>query len=156
MNLQRYQEKQMKSENVTPALVHNHHEYTSSPAKQTPRKRPVSKTHEDDDWQLDTPKRRPPKSNSTSEKKQSSVSAAAIETNVNKIIQSVEKEAAAEAKEAKDVKLSPKSVTTTPTKPNNRRIAAIKRESEKKKHQQQLQVNLRHFLLNFFPAMMEP
>lgn len=142
LNLQRYQEKQMKSEHATPSLVHNHHEYTSSPAKQTPRKRPVSRTHEDDDWHLDTPKRRPPKSNSLSEKKQSSAAAAAIETNVNKIIQSVEKEAAAEAKEAKDTKPSPKSATPSPTKPNNRRIAAIKRESEKKKQQQQLQVSL--------------
>lgn len=133
----------MKGEQqATPAaLVHNHHEYTS-PAKQTPRKRPASKTH-DDDWQMDTPKRRPTKSSSQSDKKVTP-SSSAIESNVNRIIRSVEKETASETKEAKEVKepkTTPTPTTPSPSKPNNnRRIAAIKRESEKKKQQQQLQV----------------
>lgn len=134
----------MKGEQqATPAaLVHNHHEYTS-PAKQTPRKRPANKTHDDHDWQMDTPKRRPPKSSSQSDKKVTP-SSSAIESNVNRIIRSVEKETASETKEAKEVKepkTTPTPTTPSPSKPNNnRRIAAIKRESEKKKQQQQLQV----------------
>lgn len=127
----------MKSD--APALAHNHHEYTSA-NKQTPRKRPSSRTHDDNDWQTETPKRRATKSGSHSDRKVSSASAAAIETNVNRIIQSVEKEAAAEAKEVKETKPAPKSATPSPIKTKNRPIVTIKQESEKKKEQQQLQV----------------
>lgn len=132
----------------TPSLAHNHHEYTSA-NKQTPRKRPVSRTHDDNDWQTETPKRRPTKSGTHSDRKVSSASAAAIETNVNRIIQSVEKEAAAEAKEARDAKPSPKPAEPpSPTKSKNRPITtSIKQDSEKKKEQQQLQVGVNDFFI---------
>lgn len=71
-----------------------------------------------------------------------SASAVAIETSVNRIIQSVEKETAIEVKECEEVKPPPKVVTPSPTKSNIRRPALIKRESENKKEQQQLQVRL--------------
>lgn len=148
LNLQRYQEKQMKGEqqSTSVALIHNHHEYTS-PIKQSPaRKRPSSRTQPgDDDWQLDTPKRRPPRTSSMSDKKISPAASAAIETDVNRIIRSVEEETATET-ESKSTKII---TTPSPSKPvnNNRRLAAIKRESEKKKQQQQLQVSVWFILI---------
>lgn len=141
LNLQRFQEKQMKSDPAQASLAHNHHEYSSA-TKHTPRKRPTSRTHEDDDWLVDTPKRRPPKASTHSDKKVSA-SAAAIETSVNRIIQSVEKETAADVKESKEASAPQKTSTPSPSKSNNnRRPTTAKRDSENKKEQQQLQVRM--------------
>lgn len=127
----------MKGDSNQASIAHNHHEYSSA-AKHTPRKRPTNRAHDDDDWEMDTPRRRPTKSFSNSEKK----AAAAIETNVNRIIQSVEKETIKEAKDAKEVKVAtPKVEIASPTKtPLKNRSSPVKRESDNKKEQQQLQV----------------
>lgn len=66
LNLQSRHERQMKGNqrNTSEALMNNHHEY-SSPAK---RKHSLGRNI-DDDWVLDTPKRRPPRSQTYSDKK---------------------------------------------------------------------------------------
>lgn len=112
LNLQRYQEKQMKSE---PVVVSSPVPQYSTPVKSNTshKKRPTSRHDgDDDDWILETPKRRPPKGSGNSDRKSES----AGETS----------------------KIAP--VEETPM--NNRRLAAIKRESDKKKQQQQIQVKV--------------
>lgn len=121
------------------------------------RKRPASRT-QDNDWVVETPKRRPLKSNNSAEKKgnQATVDAS---IDVNRIIQSVENEVAVSEGRAlpsdnSDV-ATVATVSTTPVKVakaspvksvekpmNNRRLAAIKREN-KKKAEQKRQVSRR-------------
>lgn len=125
------------------SLAHNHHEYTSPMKSTTGRKRPSSRT-QDGDWIVETPKRRPPKTNSSSEKKNSQDAS----IDVNRIIQSVEDETAAiegrtmpRVTNVTTVNIAPatpiKSVKArTPEKSaNNRQLAAMKRESKKKAEQ---------------------
>lgn len=133
------------------ALANNHHEYTS-PGKysSSSRKHPARSMDDDDDWVLETPKRRPPRTVSSSERK-GIQNTASVESNMNRIIQSVAEETTPTRP------LLQKPVATTPTKtsitpPNivvnkiqktpvtssESKLAAvaIKRESEKKKHLQ--------------------
>lgn len=114
LNLQRYQEKQMKSESHQPATVVEQQQ-NSAPHN---KKRPTSRMQDDDDWQLDIPKRRT-KNHSHSDR------GAIGEHTPTKAVHTV---------------LDEPSIEPSPV--NNRRAAAIKRESEKKKHQQQIQVCL--------------
>lgn len=151
LNLQRFQEKQMKGDQqpTSIALAHNHHEYTSPVKAASVRKQTSSRTQLDNEWLSETPKRRPPRANSSSEKKNShAVTASTIESDVNRIIRSVEEETAAieATKTVTELQQTPPK-----TQSSNRRIAAIKRESEKKKQKQQLQVNIcaRFFLVLF-------
>lgn len=74
------------------ALANNHHEYTS-PVKysSTSRKHSANRLIENDDEWLDTPKRRPPRSTSFSEKGKAQ-NAAVVENDVNRIIRSVAEE----------------------------------------------------------------
>lgn len=95
LNLQRCHEKQMKGVHrpTSVALANNHHEYTSpvkysSSARKHPANRPLEA---DDDWIMDTPKRRPPRASSFSEKKNAQ-NAAVVENDVNRIIRSVAEE----------------------------------------------------------------
>ncbi|XP_055631397.1 nucleosome-remodeling factor subunit NURF301 isoform X2 [Toxorhynchites rutilus septentrionalis] len=67
LNLQRYQEKQMKTDDRTSAIAlqHNYSSLSSSREHVTPvkaKKRPCRGEDDDDEWMLDTPKRRPTKS----------------------------------------------------------------------------------------------
>lgn len=118
------------------ALAHNHHEYTSPMKNSSARKRSSVRGHEDIEWVVETPKRRPPRTNSSSEKKNTLNSASsAIENDVDRIIRSVEEETAKELKTTKEVSKSPQSKPV-----NNRRATPVKRENEKTKQQQQLQV----------------
>lgn len=150
LNLQRFQEKKMKTDHppTSTSLAHNHHEYTSPMKSTSARKRPSSRT-QDGDWIVETPKRRPAKANSLSEKKSNQATVDAS-IDVNRIIQSVEEETAVvegraipvanvatvttvSTTPAKSAKPSP---SKTPDKPvNNRQLAAIKRESKKKAEQ---------------------
>lgn len=150
LNLQRFQEKKMKTDHPpTPTtLAHNHHEYTSPMKSTSARKRPLSRTL-DGDWIVETPKRRPPKANSSSEKKSNQATVDAS-IDVNRIIQSVEEETAVNegrtmpstnvatettisTTPAKSAKPSPSKSSDKPV--SNRQLAAIKRESKKKAEQ---------------------
>lgn len=189
LNLQRCHEKQMKGGQRPTAevLANNHHEYTS-PGKYPSgsRKHSASRT-EDEDWILDTPKRRPPRTTSFSEKKNAQ-NAVVIENDVDRIIRSVAEESTSTQVSSSpvaraDAQISPvkkpaantvATVTSTspaiPTSPvkatataiaiatanavessvgndakvaiesspneKNRRLAAIKRDNEKKKQMQ--------------------
>lgn len=95
LNLQRCHEKQMKGVQrpTSVALANNHHEYTSpvkysSTSRKHSANRPIDK---DDEWNMDTPKRRPPRSTSFSEKGKAQ-NAAVVENDVNRIIRSVAEE----------------------------------------------------------------
>lgn len=145
LNLQRFQEKKMKTDHLpTPtALAHNHHEYTSPVKSTSARKRPSSRA-QDIDWIVETPKRRPAKASITSEKKSNQATVDAS-IDVNRIIQSVEDETA--VIEGRSIPME--TVATVPTTPaatpsasktqekptNNRQLAALKRESKKKAEQ---------------------
>lgn len=169
LNLQRCHEKQMKGGHrpTSEVLANNHHEYTSpvkyaSSSRKHAASRPIN---DDDDWILDTPKRRPPRATSFSEKKNAQ-NAAVIENDVNRIIRSVAEESTStqvvSTPARSDAQVSPvkKAAATNPvpaspvknsitsdakstveSSPNekNRRLAAIKRDNEKKK---QIQVRL--------------
>lgn len=136
LNLQRIQEKQMKGDHqsTSSALLNNHHEYSTPVKGNTSRKRPSSRTgEEDDEWLTETPRRRPPRAYSFSEKKQLTTptkDAAKIEDDVNQIIKAVEQETKASAEEkatSADMK------TKSAERPlSNRQIAAFKREQKKK------------------------
>lgn len=96
LNLQRCHEKQMKGVQrpTSVALANNHHEYTS-PVKysSTARKHSANRAIEnDDEWIMETPKRRPPRTTSFSEKGKAQ-NAAVVENDVNRIIRSVAEEA---------------------------------------------------------------
>lgn len=104
------------------ALANNHHEYTS-PVKYTSgsRKHAASRPiDEDDEWMLDTPKRRPPRASSFSEKKNAQ-NTAAIENVVDRIIRSVAEESTSSQVTSSpavraNAQTSPiKKTTTTPT-----------------------------------------
>lgn len=150
LNLQRCHEKQMKGDHrsLSSVLFNNHHEYTS-PTKQTPTRKnvPLGRQAEDNEWILETPKRRPPKTTSFSEKK-NIINAETVQNDVNRIIRAV-----AEEKNVIQT-VTPKKIAQSPQKtPNklpllspehNNNQAVIKGESEKKK---QLQVSL-HFRSN--------
>lgn len=70
LNLQRYQEKQMKSE---PIVVSSPIPQYSTPVKSnTSQKKRPSSRHDDDEWILETPKRRPPKGSGNSDRKSES------------------------------------------------------------------------------------
>lgn len=74
------------------ALANNHHEYTSPVKYAASRKHAAGRPLDDDeDWIMDTPKRRPPRGNSFSEKKNAQ-NAAVVENDVNRIIRSVAEE----------------------------------------------------------------
>lgn len=110
LNLQRYQEKQMKSE-PQPIVVSSPVPQYSTPVKaNTSHKKRPSSRHDDDDWIMETPKRRPPKGSGNSDRKSDGEGS--------------------------------RTATIEETPMNNRRLAAIKRESDKKKHQQQIQVKV--------------
>lgn len=110
LNLQRYQEKQLKSEQV---VVSSPVSQYSTPVKSnTSQKKHPTSRHDDDDWILETPKRRPPKISGNSDRKS---------------------ESAGESSKTASIEETPM---------NNRRLAAIKRESDKKKQQQQIQVKV--------------
>ncbi|XP_055603868.1 nucleosome-remodeling factor subunit NURF301-like, partial [Uranotaenia lowii] len=73
LNLQRYQEKQMKTDDRSTAAIALQHNYSqiSSPREHhnTPvksKKRPYKGEDDDDEWFMETPKRRPAKSGSSS------------------------------------------------------------------------------------------
>lgn len=156
LNLQRYQEKQMKAVAsepqetvVTPAQIHQPY---LSPAKSSTssKKRPSSRSQDDDDWVLDTPKRRPFRATGPQDRKYHTTTGGSDEVTPPLLIASIA------APKVIHVKATPKPVSTdiieTPTKSsarpaadapmNNRRLAAIKRESDKKKQQHQQQVKL--------------
>lgn len=154
LNLQRYQEKQMKAVAaepqetvVTPAQIHQPY---LSPVKSSTnsKKRPSSRSQDDDDWVLDTPKRRPLRATGSSERKYHATVAGSIGND------EVTPPLPIPAPKVIHMKAAPKPVNTeiieTPTKSsarpaadapmNNRRLAAIKRESDKKKQQHNQQV----------------
>lgn len=100
------------------ALASNHHEYSTSPAKysNTSRKHLANRTKdEDNEWFVETPKRRPPRTISSSEKRNSS----AVESNVNRIIRSV-------AQETTPTTRPSQIIITTPTKPIKSNITPVK------------------------------
>lgn len=96
LNLQRCHEKQMKGVQrpTSVALANNHHEYTS-PVKYSSTSRGKHAANRsienDDEWIMETPKRRPPRSTSFSEKGKAQ-NAAVVENDVNRIIRSVAEE----------------------------------------------------------------
>lgn len=99
------------------ALASNHHEYSTSPAKYSnnSRKHVANRpTDEDDEWLVETPKRRPPRTISSSEKR----NASAVESSVNRIIRSVAQEATPTTR--------PSQIITTPTKPIKSNITPVK------------------------------
>lgn len=119
LNLQRCHEKQMKGSHrsTSVALASNHHEYSTSPAKysNTSRKHLANRTkEEDDEWFVETPKRRPPRTISSSDKR----NASAVESNVNRIIRSVAQETTPT--------IPPSQIITTPTKPIKSNITPVK------------------------------
>lgn len=149
LNLQRFQEKQMKGEqqSTSAALAHNHHEYTSPAKQSSARKRLPVRAQEDVEWIVETPKRRPPRTNNPSEKKSMPNTSAQIENDVDRIIRSVEEETKKEQKAPKEQKASKEQKATkeltfsSPAKPVNNRRTPVKRENDKaKQQQQQLQV----------------
>lgn len=98
------------------ALANNHHEYTS-PVKYSSGSRKHSANRsleEDDDWILDTPKRRPPRASSFSEKKNAQ-NAAVVENDVNRIIRSVAEESGVPSVTKTPVKTEPQTPTKKPT-----------------------------------------
>lgn len=119
LNLQRCHEKKMKGNHRSTsfALASNHHEYSTSPAKYSnaSRKHLANRTKdEDNEWFVETPKRRPPRTISSSEKRNSS----AVESNVNRIIRSVAQETTPTTR--------PSQIITTPTKPIKSNITPVK------------------------------
>lgn len=99
------------------ALASNHHEYSTSPAKYSNnlRKHLANRTKdEDDEWFVETPKRRPARTISSSDKR----NASAVESNVNRIIRSVAQEATPTTR--------PLQIITTPTKPIKSNISPVK------------------------------
>ncbi|XP_058836423.1 nucleosome-remodeling factor subunit NURF301 [Topomyia yanbarensis] len=85
LNLQRYQEKQMKADDrgAAIALQHNYSNMSAVREHSTPvkaKKRPYRGEDDDDEWMMDTPKRRPTKScgNSTSSVERKNPTAAAV------------------------------------------------------------------------------
>lgn len=95
LNLQRCHEKQMKGVQrpTSVALANNHHEYTS-PVKysSSSRKHAANRSLDNDaEWIMETPKRRPPRTTSFSEKGKAQ-NAAVVENDVNRIIRSVAEE----------------------------------------------------------------
>lgn len=151
LNLQRCHEKQMKGSQrpTSVALANNHHEYTS-PGKYSSasRKHTANRSmDDDDDWILETPKRRPPRTISSSEKR-SVQNISAVESNVNRIIRSVAEETTP-TRSTQQVITTPTKTNITPvqsiankitkipaTSPEKVGIVPIKRDSEKKKHLQ--------------------
>lgn len=153
LNLQRYQEKQMKAVAVepqetvvTPMQIHQPY---LSPVKSSTnsKKRPSSRSQDDDDWVLDTPKRRPLRATGPSDRKYHATTAGSGGSD------EVTPPLPIPAPKVIHVKAPPKQspeIIETPTKSsarpaadapmNNRRLAAIKRESDKKKQQHQQQV----------------
>lgn len=107
LNLQRCHEKQMKGvhQNSSVALANNHHEYTSPGKYSSPSRKHSSKQQfiEDNEWVLDTLKRRPLRNSSFSEK-QTPQNITVAENDINQIIRSV-----AEETKSND----PNTVTTT-------------------------------------------
>lgn len=172
LNLQRFQEKKMKTDHppTSTSLAHNHHEYTSPMKSTSSRKRPSSRT-QDGDWIVETPKRRPPKANSSSEKKnhQATVDAS---IDVNRIIQSVEEETAViegraipvdnvatmatvATTPAKSAKTTEKTAKTPEKPATNRQLAAMKRESKKKAEQKRQVSKSGHigFYIQFYQSI---
>lgn len=119
LNLQRCHEKQMKGVQrpTSVALANNHHEYTS-PVKysSSSRKHAANRSLEDDsDWIVDTPKRRPPRASSFSEKKNAQ-NAAVVENDVNRIIRSVAEESGGVTSVTKTpIKVEPQTPAKKPT-----------------------------------------
>lgn len=68
LNLQRYQEKQMKNEPVA-APAPSVPQYSTPVKSNASQKKRTTSRHDDDDWILETPKRRPPKASSNSDRK---------------------------------------------------------------------------------------
>lgn len=90
------------------------------------RKRPPSRSQDDDDdWILDTPKRRPPRNNNSERKAPLAESTPIVKMPILDL----------EIENSQPIVEAPLSPV------NYRRLAAIKREGDKKKTQQQLQVS---------------
>lgn len=143
LNLQRFQEKQMKGEqqSTSVALAHNHHEYTSPIKQSSARKRLSVRGVDDEEWIGETPKRRPPRTISSSEKKTTTpnTSNSQIEQDVDRIIRSVEEETKKQIQARKELALS-----IAAKEMSSRRAA--KRENDRIKQQhQQLQVSSYYF-----------
>lgn len=96
------------------ALANNHHEYTSPVKYSSSRKHAANRSlEEDDDWILDTPKRRPPRASSFSEKKNAQ-NAAVVENDVNRIIRSVAEESGVPSVTKTPSKTEPQTPTKKP------------------------------------------
>lgn len=140
LNLQRYQEKQTSS-HAGAAANHSQSSSSGSPMAKPPgnghgsRKRPNQRSPlDDDDWVLDTPKRRPPAGSSTSA------------NNVADATSADRTPGSASATPTKKGDASIGSAETSPTTPaapvNKRSLAAKKRESDKKKAALAAQVSI--------------
>lgn len=160
LNLQRYQEKQMKTDDRSAAIALQHNysnlssnreHHHSTPVKS--KKRPYRGEDDDDEWMMDTPKRRPTKSGGSSlssvERKvhqaapgetpstkkrtisQNDSTAAAAAAAAAAVLASVSAECAA----AKEMSV-PLENTTAPIP--NARSEAARRSNEKRKQQQAL------------------
>lgn len=148
LTLQRYQERQKNKSD--PSISSNQSTIVSSQqtlqvstaavaAATTPiksgssRKRPPSRSQDDDDdWILDTPKRRPPRNNNSDRKLPLAESTPIVKMPVL------------------DLEIENSEPIDEPVSPvNYRKLAAIKRESDKKKSQQQLQVSFWEFFFFF-------
>lgn len=140
-------------------LAHNHHEYTSHIRSPAFRKPPSNRQMDDDeDWIMQTPKRKQPR---TFSEKKMAQSSSIVENDVNRIIQSVAEEACISQEIKSPVKIETQStikpieateaakeikgstiLTATNTKidqfAHTRRSVTIKRDNEKKK---QIQVS---------------
>ncbi|XP_055307648.1 nucleosome-remodeling factor subunit NURF301-like, partial [Sitodiplosis mosellana] len=155
LNLQRCHEKQMKATSIV--LANNHHEYTSHMRSPSYRKHPLNRQMEDDeDWIMETPKRRPPR---TLSEKKITQNSSVCESDVNRIIRSVAEEASS-SEVIKSPVFSDKQSTTRPTEcavvtetmkgntndanvisqtneiGQTKRSVTIKRDNEKKKQMQ--------------------
>lgn len=147
---------------VTPVVPS--HPY-ASPVKppSSSKKRPSSRSQEDDDWVLDTPKRRPARCAQPVERKLydstptpptmklNVVSSTVVVATPVAVAASIPTEPIICSKVIKQELVdTPPTTPVTPPINNNRRLAAIKRESEKKKHQQQLNVSYFLIFIYFF------
>lgn len=161
LNLQRYQEKQMKTDDRSTtaiALQHNYSNMSSTREHSTPVK-PKKRSYKDDDdeeWMMDTPKRRPTKSGSSSvssiERKNPSVPCVLDVSNRKRTVSQSESSSTvavvtpatcpvipppAVAASVTNNDLPP-TITENPAPVYNARSEAARRSNEKRKQQQAL------------------
>lgn len=132
-------------------------QYVATPTTptRTSRKRVTSNCENDDDddddedWVLDTPKRRPPKS-SHSEKKITFESSIINNSNVSNIYPPNLSPTSPVDSNYSEKKVKKKSPILSPSQENRKTNVCYKKETEKKKLHQQMQVNINFFYrLNF-------